>query len=398
MIRSSGAHVKQSAPSRALRSLDFPAIVVLNCVDMGFLSNLFGDQDKPIENYTDFWAWFSQNQSAFHKVIRSKDTEKISKEVFGPLGEKLVQIKDGFFFLAGMLDDSTVDLVFTADGDPKNIVFVEELVAAAPELSGWQFTPLKQPVNSFGLRMNGVEFGEQSLSFYPIEHEDMPDLVDITLVHPALAGASTESAKHGAYIFLDNFLGELNFLTRIDDLNYSTPSDAARKCIPIEALPNYLETREALFIEKYHGVRIFTDEDSYSGLEAEIDNGLPWLAIVNSDLLKWDKKASHPWMLVVTIFYKGENNGLPDSAEYDQLNEIEDSISDVLKDADGYLNIGRQTGNNERLIFFACAEFRKPSKVAYEVQQRYKNLFAIEYDLFKDKYWQSVSHFSPRPD
>ena len=370
---------------------------------MGFLSKLIGRQTEeaaePIETYADFWNWFAKRQSDFHKIIQTKDPARVEREIFGELSNALGQLADGFYFLVGMLDDSTAELVLTADGNPKTVVFVEELVAAAPAIPGWQFTPLKQPTKGITIRMNGAEFGDETLSFYPNDHDEMPDLIDITVVHDVLDAADADWAKQGAYIFLDNILGELNFLTEIDELSFRGPSNAEKNLIPIEALPNFLETRKALFAEKYDGVRIFTDEDNYSVIEAIRESGMPLIATVNTDLLAWDKKASHPWMFVITIKFDGRNtNGLADANTMEKLTEIEDAISARLKDQDGYLNIGRQTADSQRNIFFACVDFREPSKVGHEIQRRYNGNAAIEFDIFKDKYWQSVSHLSPHED
>src|SRR5438093_4151695 len=133
---------------------------------MGCVNNIFSSKVRPIESYVDFWEWFAEHESAFHKIVRSKDTAKIEKDFFRPLGSKLRQIKDGYNFLVGMLDDRTVDMVFTADGDPKNIVFVEELVTAAPNVQGWVFNPAKQPASAIALNMNSNQFDEYSLTFY----------------------------------------------------------------------------------------------------------------------------------------------------------------------------------------------------------------------------------------
>jgi hypothetical protein len=65
----------------------------------------------------------------------------------------------------------------------------------------------------------------------------------------------------------------------------------------------------------------------------------------------------------------------------------------ILQDKDGYLNIGRQTANNEREIYFACKDFRKVSKVFYEKQTKYSDKFEIEFDIYKDKYWQTFEKF-----
>jgi hypothetical protein len=100
-------------------------------------------------------------------------------------------------------------------------------------------------------------------------------------------------------------------------------------------------------------------------------------------------------MLVLTIPFESEN-GLPDERTADKLNDLEDAFMERLKDEDGFLNIGRDAGNNERSVYFACVDFRKPSKVAFELQQVYKDAVPFNYDIFKDKYWQSVSHFLRR--
>ena len=363
---------------------------------MSLMNKFFGSKkDEPITSYQDFWKWFAGKAAGFHKVVRTNDSAKIEREIFGQLSAALGQVREGYFYLIGMVSDSTADLVLTADGNPKNIVFVEELVDRAPSIPGWQFTKLKQPESGFYMTMNGYEFGPKTLSFYPDNHQDMPDLVDITIVHSDLDDSNTEGIEHGAYIFLDNFLGELNFLTGIDRLSFCRPSEAKSKCIPIEALPNFLETREALFVEKYRGVRINSENDNHSVVEGQTSGGVQWFGIVNEDLMKWDKKASHPWMLVLTIPFGGKD-GLPDQQTADKLNDLEDAFMERLKAEDGFLNIGRDAGNNERSVYIACVDFRKPSKVAYELQQEYKNITPFNYDIFKDKYWQSVSHFQRR--
>jgi len=367
---------------------------------MGFLNNLFGAKEKKISSYADFWEWFSENESTFRKIVKTKDTKTIEEKFFSRLGPKLNELRDGIFYLVGMLNDSTVDLVLTADGSPKNISFVEELVEAAPAIAGWQFTPLKQPMGvGFGLTMNGIIHSQDTLSFYPTDRPDKPDLVDITVFHRDLNDSNKQSIQSGAYILLENYLGELNFLENIDELRFLPPSDAEKDLIPIDALENYLQTRQALFVEKYDGVRIFTENDAYSALEAELESGQKLIAVINTDLLNWNRKASHPWMLVITIGFDGtKNNGMPDSPTFERLQEIEDSICAELRDVDGYLNIGHQTTNGERDIFLACVDFRKPSKVLHEAQQRYGSSFPFDYQIYKDKYWQTVSRFSPSDD
>jgi hypothetical protein len=97
---------------------------------------------------------------------------------------------------------------------------------------------------------------------------------------------------------------------------------------------------------------------------------------------------------MIEIKYDGDdNNGMPDKESSELFNQFEEEIMIDLKDMDGYLNIGRQTADNERIIYFACKEFRKPSKVVYELSKKYLDKLELTYDIFKDKYWQSFERF-----
>jgi hypothetical protein len=170
---------------------------------------------------------------------------------------------------------------------------------------------------------------------------------------------------------------------------------AEKELVPIAKLKDFLDWREKEFIEKYDGVRYDTSEDGHSTLEAELESGNKLIAVVNTQLLNWDSKASHPWIAAIIFKYDGDNNnGMPNDNDYQTLNEIEEGILQQLLDKDGYLYIGRQTANSEREIYFACKDFRKPSKVFFKTQQE-NNYFEIEYDIYKDKYWQSFERFKP---
>jgi len=196
---------------------------------MSFFKGIFGKKAKEIESAADFWEWFDRNQSGFHEIVRSKDVNAIERKFFTQLEPRLKQLRDGVVYLVGMLDDTTAELILTADGNPKNIAFVEELVSVAPHIAGWQFTALKQPMGiGFGLTMNGIKHDKDVLWFYPVNHPDKPDLVDITVVHRDLNESNEQSVKGGAFILLENYLGELSFLENIDDLTIIGPDEADR--------------------------------------------------------------------------------------------------------------------------------------------------------------------------
>ena len=362
---------------------------------MSFLKNIFGKKDEPIKSYSDFWTWFQHNEKDFFAVVKNR--KGIEKGFFDKLSPKLGELKDGYFYLTGMFDENTVELVLTAEGNTKNIVFVEELVNTAPQINGWKFTSLKPALNieDVNIKMAGYEFNGKNINFYANELEEYPDEIDITIVHNDLTEENKDQISNGTYIFLDNYLGELDFVNNIDNIKTIGTQQAEKELIPIAKLKDFLTWRQKEFIEKYEGVRYNTENDAYSTLEAELESGAKLFAVVNTDLLNWDSKPSHPWVSVLTLKYDGSNNnGMPNENDYKLLDKIEEEIMEELKDIDGYLNIGRQTSKGEREIYFACKDFRKPSKVFYKTQQSYSENFEIEYDLYKDKYWQSFERFN----
>jgi len=363
---------------------------------MNFLKNIFSRKESPINNYSDFWNWFHNNEKTFFNVVKNR--KDIEKDFFNLLSPKLAELKEGYFYLAGMYDDDTVELVFTADGNAKNVVFIEELVEQAPAINGWKFTALKPAIDidNVAINMTGYTFDNNNLFFYSNDQTNYPDEIDISIVHNEFTEENKEVIGNGTYIFLDNYLGELDFLNNIDNLRIIGRKEAGKELIPIEKLKDFLIWRQKEFIEKYEGVRYNTQDDEHAILEAELNSGNKLIAVINTQLLEWDGKASHPWIAVIILKYDGaHNNGMPDNEDYQRLNQIEEIILEQLSDKDGYLYIGRQTSDNEREIYFACKDFRKPSKVFFKTKQDNHNQFQIDYDIYKDKYWRSFERFKP---
>jgi len=361
---------------------------------MSLISKIIGRKDQPVRTNEEFWKWFVTKADSFYKVV--KEQRNIETEFFNKLSPKLDGLKAGYFFLAGMLDDNTAELIITPDGNVKNIAFVEELVKAAPDISGWRLTAFKPAldIKDVGISMAGYKFNEGNLSFYSNDLPEYPDEIEITVVHDDLNDENRSDIINGSYIFLENYIGEMNLVTIIDNIEFKNRDDADKELIPIGKLKDYIIWREKEFIEKYEGVRKNIEDDTCSILEATLENGRKLIANINTDLLKWNRKASHPWIFVVEIDYDGEmNNGMPDDATFKRLDVLEQELLDQLKDIDGHLYIGRQSADNVREIYFTCKDFRLPSKAGYVLQQKYAETDEIKYDIYKDKYWQSFNRF-----
>lgn len=359
---------------------------------MSFINNIFKKKEAQIESYDDFWDWFQQNEKDFYKIV--KQQKNIRKDFFDKLSLKLNQLRDGFLFLVGMLDSETVELVITADGVLKNYVFIEDLIDSAPKIVGWKFTAHKPAANDgFSINMADYEFNSTNIKYYPNESLNYPDEIDITVVYDKYSEEDKATVIDGVCIYIDNLLGELESSTTIDHLTVAG-KETNQQLIPIEKLKDYIVWRQKEFIEKYDGVRYDTVDDGHFVLEAELENGNKLLAVINETLLKWDRKASHPWIFTIIIKFDGEGkNGMPDDETHQLLNEIEDKVLLELKDFEGYLYIGRQTADGEREIYFACKDFRKPSKVLSQIEDNYSNIIEIDYDIYIDKYWKSFDRF-----
>ncbi len=361
---------------------------------MGILKKIFNskEEEHAVGKYESFWKWFKKQERDFFKVV--KNHERIDEDFLNKLTPQLQQINENFYCVTGMADDDTAELIISTDGIIKEFVFAEEFVAAAPEIKGWKFTALKPSTgaDTMGIEMEGHEFNNSNISFASNNMSAYPDEIDIRLVHKDYTEENKDIITSGCLIYLDNLLGEYNTATMVDVVNVTGPR-ADDELIPIEKLQGYLVWRQKEFVEKYEGLRHGTEQDSYTSIEAEDESGMYILAILNQDLLNWDAKASHPWMMVVDIKYNGdEKDGLPDEATASLMNDFEDEILKELPDVDGYLNIGRETYRSVRTIFFACKEFRLSSKTMAALIESWSGKLSISYEIFKDKYWMTVNH------
>jgi hypothetical protein len=345
--------------------------------------------------YVEFWNWFSQHAPAFFHTV--KDRHRIKEDFFDPLSLALDRIKDGFYFQTGMIDDNTAELEVSVEGVIENITFVEELIQAAPTLPGWKFTAFKTAthIKHIRIKMSGFTFDTDTLTFYANDEPEYPDEINLVVVHRDYTEEHETTIWNGTLNFLDNYLGELALATTIDRITVIGPQEAEQDPIPLEKLHDFLVWRQKEFVEKYEGLRHQTEEDTYATFDAELESGNRLLAIMNTDLLTWDAKASHPCVIVVGVPYDGEHsNGMPDDQTYASLDELEDAIVSELPEEEGYLNLGRQTADSRREIYFACQDFRKPSKVLYYLQTRYAQTLEVTYEIYKDKYWQSFKRFT----
>ena len=343
-------------------------------------------------NNEDFWSWFSDNSKMFFKVVASQ--KDVSGAFVNPVSVKLNALRSGYYILAGMYDDDVAELIITADGDVRVIPFIEELVANAPEIAHWRFTALKPPSDreDFTVDFSQASLSADTLHFIFKEEKDYPDLINIDIVHQGINGTNRRLFEQGIFIFLENYIGELQCLERIDAIAIKANYEATGELIPMGKLDSFLKWRHKEQIEKYDQMKRTSDTDQCTGFESKTESGTTLISTINTDLLNWEHIAGYPWQTILSIEYKEGNNGMPDQKDYKSLESIEDAVNLLLSEDLFCLNIGRRTGGSKREIYYASKDFRLPAKVMDElVNSNYP--FTISFEIFKDKYWQTFNEF-----
>ena len=208
---------------------------------MNLFNKFFKPKDEPSKSPEQFWDWFVDNQKLFYNVVKGRGD--IERFFLNKLEPKLKQLRTGIFFLTGLCDKNTVELILTPDGSIKDIYYIEELIAASPQLKGWRFTALKpeSAIKDSGITMSNFKFNHDNIKFYARELPCRPDEIDLIAVHDDYGDERKATITNGVYIFLDNFLGELNFATIIDNLSVMGKNEAPAELIPIEKLKDYLK-------------------------------------------------------------------------------------------------------------------------------------------------------------
>lgn len=269
---------------------------------------------RTVHAVSDKNVWISGSKGT---VLRTIDGGQNWQVINVPNTEKLHK---GIFFLSGMYDEDVAELILTADGIVKNIVFIEELIEAAPAFPNWKITALKQAVDMADWQI-GIEeliINSPSLSFFPDEYPQYPDEIAITIVYQDYSTEEHGTIVSGIYMFLDNLLGELNAGVQLDQIKIQGPDPSYPDLIPISKLPAYLNWREKEFIEKYEATEIPDDDIPLTTLQATSENEMPLIATINMPLLNWDAKPSFPWVLRLELQYNGqENDGLPNESDFE---------------------------------------------------------------------------------
>lgn len=339
-----------------------------------------------------FWNWFAEHSKHFHTIV--KEQNDVAKLFVNPVMEQLNKIRSGYYVLVGMVEDDLAELIITADGDVRVIPFIEKLVEEAPSINGWKITALKPPsdLENFAVNFSQGSLSADTLHFIFKEERKYPDLLNIDIVHDDITSLNRGLFEQGIFIYLENYIGELQCLELIDGVAIKSKQEAEGELISMHKLNSFLKWRNKEQVERYDLVKRTTDDDQYTGYETKLESGKSLITTINTNLLHWEHIAAYPWITVIVMKYKEGNNGMPSKEENNILYEIEEEVNKHLTEDLFCLNVGRQTGEDKREIYYASKDFRVPS-LALDKISKVRNEFTIDYEIYKDKYWQTFDRF-----
>ena len=184
----------------------------------------------------EFWAHFSQRSDALARIESAEDP------VYDEVLEKLQAIHEGLFFEFSNRGSKS-ELVITAEGEKDLFSLVDEIVAAAPEVSGWSYVALKPKVGlARSITWEGHVIEVSEVVFEPLEDKKSGDF-GIRLLVPDLADDKHESAHNGLLRVLDHALGERRFAEEIKFTEVDALDGDAGDYIPLSALDRFIDWR-----------------------------------------------------------------------------------------------------------------------------------------------------------
>lgn len=349
------------------------------------------DQGDPKEN---FWNWFIKNEHRFKSVAKSNSK---ASAFMDDLVSQIKPYNQWIKALAGPYDDKRYELIMTSDGDIALFCKVEELVKAAPPIDGWLITAHKPAIGMGNMRidMHGHQFSSDNMSFYPLQDNNYPDEISIILVHKDYTEEENDNFQSGGMIFLENALGELNTATKIDKYEVrGTPApQEGIELIPLTKLEDYLVWREKEFVEKYANKEATLPEENWGVLEAQDKNGKPMFTTLNIGFKNWEYRSAYPWLVQIDIDFKGNDKGLPDKKQMEEMQLIEDAILQKVLEITPALFIGHYTHDNRRSIYFHSHDYNTISKVIHHYLDNTVHNYDVVFFIRKDKYWQNMAFF-----
>lgn len=156
-----------------------------------------------------FWTWFA-GKDANLRSIRDADDPFWSTAL-----SQLRQIHPALRFeLSGPIHsidetDGTRDWILTVEGNTSLFALVDEVIAAAPELPGWNLVALKPAMGfDFVTTYEGIRFDPKLIWFMPLKFENSPSDLGLRIAVPGFTEDARRITQSALMIMIETGLGE----------------------------------------------------------------------------------------------------------------------------------------------------------------------------------------------
>jgi hypothetical protein len=203
-----------------------------------------------------FWEWFKRNNKEYLEL--KKKTKKDADYWLNELTAHLRVYLRYFGFSVTLPENGTAQLTITVNGKAMYFEKAEAFVAKAPEIPGWTFKALEDPMPIDSLlekeiKAAGIDPTELSFSFI---NED-PDDSDIIIYHPLCTTENLRPFMNLAYGAVYNLLGERSFGCNLGILEMANLSEADPDDVyPLEELPVHIGLRRSTIIVDSNGTML----------------------------------------------------------------------------------------------------------------------------------------------
>ncbi|HEX4005644.1 MAG TPA: hypothetical protein VHX60_05690 [Acidobacteriaceae bacterium] len=142
--------------------------------------------------------------------------------------------------------DPTREFIVTAQGNAEAFDIAESLIAAAPEMPGWQMTALK-PATGFDFKTEseGLLLDSREMWFLPLENPDLPHSLGLRIGVQDLEPERNADVLNAVLMMLDTGLGERTAAIAIQHVEVSSlpPNPESLGYIELPELSDYLAWR-----------------------------------------------------------------------------------------------------------------------------------------------------------
>ncbi len=159
------------------------------------------------------------------------------------LNEALAKTSPGLVWgiMSADSGDGTSEFEVSAGGIKANIPAVEALVAAAPDIPGWEIVAFKQPSEDFAVSYSGGTVEGRAVRITSTPTRD--GKFDLDVYVPVSADTPQKAVGELGFILLDHMLGEYAVMQYLGRLNFIGTPAAPPESTPILEFAELIKRR-----------------------------------------------------------------------------------------------------------------------------------------------------------